>query len=84
MEIEIYGKAGCEKCDTAKKIIGENMGLNYTYRDMETPEGVTEYCMKGFDARFNMEYPVITVDEESFGIIGKAIKAIKEKVGSGS
>ena len=84
MEIEIYGKEGCEKCDAAKRIVGEELGRTFKYQDMDTPDGITEYCMNGFDARFNMAYPVITVDKEAFGVVGKAVKAIKERLKGGS
>ena len=84
MEITIYGKADCAKCDVAKERIGKELGLDFKYWDMETPDGITEYCMSGFDVKFSMRYPVITIDNEAYDIVGKATQVIKEKMGDGA
>ena len=79
MNIEIFGKAGCAKCDAAKKIIGTEMKKEFTYHDLGTPDGVAEYVMRGFDAAFRMRVPVISVDGQGYDVIGKAVEAIRGK-----
>ena len=57
MEIIVYGKAGCGKCESAKKNIAK-MGFNYTYRDIAdiiSAENLPE------DWR-NMDYAAIKAD----------------------
>ncbi len=80
MQIEIFGKQGCSLCQDAKRIIGENMKLEYKYMDMETEDALALYCFRGYDASYRMAYPVITVDKQHFNVIGKAVNYIKDNI----
>lgn len=77
MNIEIYGKENCPLCEQAKKIVGEKLKFDYRYRDMATPEGIADYCFNGYDVRYQMTYPVIVIDGESYKVIGEAVKCLK-------
>jgi len=78
MKIEIYGKKNCPLCDAARRIVGEEMGFAYHYRDLATAEGLTEYCYNGYDVKYQMAYPVIVVEGKDFRVIGEAVRYLKD------
>lgn len=77
MKIEIYGREECSLCDAAKRIVGKEMGFDYHYWDLATAEGIAEYCYNGYDVKYQMAYPVIVVDGNSFKVTGEAVKYLK-------
>ncbi len=79
MKIEIYGKENCPVCNSAKKIVGKELGLDYQWWDMASVDGIAEYCYRGYDVKYELNYPVIVVDGKDFHVVGQAVKHLKEQ-----
>jgi glutaredoxin len=90
MQIIVYGKEGCGKCESAKKNI-EKMGLKYTYQGLEKiitakdlPDNwrVLGYVdiLAAYVHRENL--PLIKIDDEimEYADAMKALKAYKKKL----
>ena len=88
MIIKVYGKAGCGKCESAKKNI-KSMGFKYSYKDISgiisgqyIPEDWRErdHVEIMADYTFFANLPIIKIDNEpgvEYSVAMKQLKAIK-------
>ncbi len=69
---------GCARCAQTKRIIGEKLGLPYTFWDIDTPRGLASLSRHNLSGYAEKTLPVIAIDGQLFDNIGLAVKYLKD------